>query len=225
MAALHERRIDFYFDYISHNAYLAWHLLPKMAEKYGYVIEPIPVLFAGFLKAYGQLGPAEVEPKLAWMNRNNLRKAADLGIPFNAPKLHPFNPLFLLRLCAQPMTRAERCAVAGCLLRGVWVDRLDPNDTSVVSDYLRKGGLPADSLVAGATTDAAKSKLKSNSEESLERGAFGVPTMIVGDEVFWGFDDLPYLEKVLAGEDPLKGVDIATYDSEWRSARGQGQHR
>jgi len=219
------RRIDFYFDYISHNAYLAWHLLPGIAEKYGYHVEPIPVLFAGFLKAYGQLGPAEVAPKLAWMNRNNLRKAASLGIPFSAPKLHPFNPLFLLRLSAQPMTHTERCAVTGCLLRGVWVDQLDPNDAEAVGSYLTSAGISADALVAGATSDEAKSQLKNNSDQALKSGAFGVPTMIVGDDVFWGFDDLPPLEEVLAGRDPLKNADVATFESEWVTARAQGQHR
>ena len=65
--------ITFYFDYISHNAYLAWCRLPEIAEKHGCSVNPIPVLFAGFLKKYGQLGPAEIEPKVEWMNRNNRR--------------------------------------------------------------------------------------------------------------------------------------------------------
>ena len=225
MSVSSERRIDFYFDYISHNAYLAWHLLPDMAKKYDYEIEPIPVLFAGFLKAYGQLGPAEVQPKLAWMNRNNLRKAMDFGIPFRAPKSHPFHPLLLLRLCAQPMTSEERRDVTGCLLRGIWVDQLDANDADAVEAYLSSNGLAADALIAGAASDAAKAQLKENGQKALDSGAFGVPTMSVGDDVFWGFDDLPYLEKLLAGNDPLATADVTTYEAEWEHARAQGQHR
>ena len=80
------RHIDFYFDFISHNAYLAWHVLPELAQKHTCTLRPIPVLFAGFLKAYGQLGPAEVEPKLKWMNQNVLRKATELGIRLAPPK-------------------------------------------------------------------------------------------------------------------------------------------
>ena len=83
-----------------------WHELPALAQKYDYSLQPIPVLFAGLLKAHGQLGPAEVEPKLQWMNRNVLRKAVELGIPLNAPRQHPFHPLFLLRLAAGDMTRS-----------------------------------------------------------------------------------------------------------------------
>lgn len=217
--------IDFYFDYISHNAYLAWHLLPDLAEKYGYTVRAVPVLFAGFLKAYGQLGPAEVEPKNAWMNRNNLRKAAMLGIPFNAPKLHPFRPLFLLRLTAQDMPEADRNRITGRLLYGVWVDALDPNDSDAVCAYLAEDGIDAKALIAGVTSDAAKSRVKTNTEEAIARGGFGVPTMVANGEVFWGYDDLIYLEPFLAGNDPLEGVDIECYLTEWEAARSQGQHR
>ncbi|MFT4564561.1 MAG: 2-hydroxychromene-2-carboxylate isomerase [Gammaproteobacteria bacterium] len=220
-----ERRIDFYFDYISHNAYLVWHLLPDLANKYGYELRAIPVLFAGFLKEYGQLGPAEVAPKLDWMNRNNLRKARLLGIPFNPPKLHPFNPLLLLRLSAQEMPESQRSTLTGCLLRGVWVDSLDPNDSDAVGTYLNNNGIDAAPLIAGASNAQAKEQLRENCDTAVARGSFGVPTMIVGNDVFWGYDDLTYLETLLAGKDPLAESDIAGYLEGWEVARAAAQHR
>jgi 2-hydroxychromene-2-carboxylate isomerase len=222
---INPKQIDFYFDYISHNAYLAWHVLPKLAEQYGYSLCPIPVLFAGFLKASGQLGPAEIAPKLDWMNRNNLRKAAALGIPLRAPKLHPFNPLLLLRLTAQEMPDEQLHRVTNCLFRSVWVDALDPNDAPAIGAYLEHQRVDSASLIAGASTDAAKARVRDNTDEALARGGFGVPTMIVGNEVFWGYDDLPYLEGLLAGRDPLAKADVATYENQWLEARAQGQHR
>jgi 2-hydroxychromene-2-carboxylate isomerase len=90
--------IRFYFDYISTNAYIAWHALPEMAARHGAVVEPVPVLFAGLLESTGLLGPAEVPLKARWMWRNNLRKAARLGLPLNPPRFHPFNPLLALRV-------------------------------------------------------------------------------------------------------------------------------
>ena len=220
-----ERQVDFYFDYISHNAYLAWQVLPALAEKYGYSVRAIPVLFAGFLKAFGQLGPAEIEPKLHWMNRNNLRKATILGIPLNAPQRHPFNPLFLLRLSAQKMPEAERSRLTSCLLRAVWVDAIDPDDTDAIGAYLRAGGINPESLTAGARTGLTKARLKANTDEAIARGGFGVPTMLVGDQVFWGYDDLPYLEALLNGSDPLDKVDLDQHLAAWEDARSAGQHR
>ncbi len=81
--------IRFYYDYISSNAYLAWLELPKLAARHAAVIEPVPVLFAALLEAHGQLGPAEVHVKALWMLKNNLRKAALLGVPLNPPVHHP----------------------------------------------------------------------------------------------------------------------------------------
>jgi 2-hydroxychromene-2-carboxylate isomerase len=217
--------IDFYFDYISHNAYLAWHVLPALAVRHGCAVEPIPVLFAGFLQVYGQLGPAEIEPKIRWMNRDNLRKALNLGIPLNAPERHPFNPLFLLRLTAQLESAERRSELTGILLRGVWVDALDANDVDGVEAYLREHGFDAADLIAGVGSNAAKDAVKSNTDECISRGGFGVPTMIVGDEVFWGYDDLAHLEQHVSGADPLADYDTESYLSAWESCRRRGQHR
>src|SRR5216683_183732 len=100
--------IHFYFDYISSNAYLAWNQLPRLADKYGFAINPVPVLFAGLLEAHGQLGPAEVPPKSLWMSKNNLRKAALLGVSLNPPAFHPFNPLLALRVSSPPLATTDR---------------------------------------------------------------------------------------------------------------------
>jgi len=217
--------IDFYFDFISHNAYLAWHILPTMAKKYGYSVRPVPVLFAGFLQTFGQLGPAEIEPKIAWMNRNNLRKATQLGIPLNAPKLHPFNPLFLLRLSAQEMSEAERCQITGRILSAVWVDGMDPNDRDAVKLCLAELGVDGERYIAGTAADAVKAQVRANTDEAIARGCFGVPSMVVNGEVFWGYDDLVYLEALLAGSDPLQDADLESYTAGWESAYAGGQHR
>jgi 2-hydroxychromene-2-carboxylate isomerase len=225
VSGTNKQEIDFYFDYISHNAYLAWHVLPALAQEYGYSVRPVPVLFAGFLKAFGQLGPAEIAPKLDWMNRNNLRKAKLAGIPFNPPKMHPFNPLFLLRLTAQNMPETDRCRITECVLRAVWVDGIDPNDRDAIGICLGEIDVNATELIANATGDSAKALVRSNTEEAIARGAFGVPTMIVGDEVLWGYDDLPFLEGILAGRDPLSEPDLSQYLAGWEDARVAGQHR
>src|SRR5438067_11348161 len=103
--------VRFYFDYISSNAYLGWTQLPKLSDKYGFTIEPVPVLFAGLLEAHGQLGPAEIPAKAGWMGKNNLRKAALLGVRRNPPASHPSNPLLALRMTSLPPDAAAPHAV------------------------------------------------------------------------------------------------------------------
>ena len=84
------RALRLYFDFISHNAYLAWTQIHDLAARHGRTVEPVPVLFAALLGAYGQLGPAEVPPKAWWMAKNVLRKATLLGVPLRPPASHPF---------------------------------------------------------------------------------------------------------------------------------------
>lgn len=206
--------IRFYFDYISSNAYLAWVELPRLAAKYGAEIEPIPVLFAGLLEAHGQLGPAEVPVKAYWMWKNNLRKAALLGIPLRPPAFHPFNPLLALRVSALPTTAAERTSLIDALFRAVWANEMHVSEPAVVKRIADEAGLDGASLVAEAAQAEAKGRLRAQTDEAISGGVFGVPTMCVGDELFWGYDDLPYLELLLAGKDPIDKNEVEN----WREA-------
>ncbi len=195
--------LRFYFDYISSNAYLAWTQLPRIAAEYGVAVEPVPVLFAGLLEAHGQLGPAEVPAKIGWMIRNNLRKAALLGIPLAPPLHHPFNPLLSLRVSSLPLPEADRNALIDGLFRAVWADGLHVSEPAVVERVARAAGLDGAALVDAAASPASKARLREQTDAAIAEGVFGVPSMRVGGELFWGYDDLPYLELLLSGRDPL----------------------
>ena len=195
--------IRFYFDYISSNAYLAWKVLPERAARYGARVEPVPVLFAGFLEALGQLGPAEIPVKAVWMMKNNLRKATLLGLPLNPPAHHPFNPLLALRASAVPTDAAERAALVDALFDAVWVHGLHVSEPEVVASVAAGAGLDGERIVAEARSSAAKTRLREASDAAVARGVFGVPTFEVEGELFWGYDDLPFAELRMAGKDPL----------------------
>lgn len=197
------RTIRFYFDYISSNAYLAWTQLPALAQRYAATIEPVPVLFAGLLEAHGQLGPAEVIPKAIWTAKNNLRKAALLGVPLVPPKFHPFNPLLALRVSSLALPDRQRAGIISALFEAVWARGLHVSEAPVVRALLVELGLDGDALVTEAESPAAKSALRRQTDEAIARGVFGVPSMELDEELFWGYDDFPYLELRLAGRDPL----------------------
>jgi 2-hydroxychromene-2-carboxylate isomerase len=205
-------KVRFFFDYISSNAYLAWIELPKIAARHGAAIEPVPVLFAGLLEAHGQLGPAEVRPKALWMARNNLRKAALLGVPLEPPVHHPFNPLLALRVSGLPMPEAERAALISALFEGVWARGLHVSEAETVAAIATGAGLDGAALVARAVEPAAKARLREETDAAIAAGVFGVPAMQVGGEVFWGYDDLPYLDLHLAGKDPLDPAEAAKWN-------------
>lgn len=201
-----QKQIKFYFDYISHNAYIAWTQIEKLAKKYQRDIEPIPVLFAGLLNAHNQRGPAEVPAKLNWMLDNTLRKAAVLNIPLNPPASHPYNPLLSLRASLIELKHQKYLQLIGRFFRAVWVDGLDVSNTDVVVRLFEECNINGSRAIKECHSNEIKEKLKINTEKAIERGIFGVPSMTVDNELFWGYDDFSYLELYLKGNDPLDKI-------------------
>jgi 2-hydroxychromene-2-carboxylate isomerase len=195
--------IRFYFDYESPNAYLAWTQLPQLADRFGCTIDPVPVLYAALLDAHGQLGPGEIPAKGRWMTKNILRKAAVLGVPLNPPIFFPFNPLLALRTSLLPLEAAARRTLIGLLFQAVWVRALHVSESAVVEQVANEIGLPGAALVAQAQSPEIKGLLRRQTDDAISAGVFGVPTMQIGDELFWGYDDFPFLASFLADEDPL----------------------
>jgi 2-hydroxychromene-2-carboxylate isomerase len=196
-------RLYCFFDYISHNAYLAWHKLPALARTHGLTLTPVPVLFGAMLSHYKQIGPAEVPAKSRWMLRNVLRKAKVHGIAMAPPASHPFNPLLPLRVTCAIDDEAQRVELVDRLFRATWAESLAVDQAECVRAILEEAGLPAAELLAAAQTDAVKQRLRDNTQHALDQGVFGVPTMAVRGELFWGFDDLEYLDMFLSGRDVL----------------------
>jgi hypothetical protein len=77
------------------------------------------------------------------------------------------------------------------------------SEPGVVEGVLDQLGLPGAELMARAESPENKQQLRALTDSAIAKGVFGVPTMIAGDELFWGYDDFPYLELVLAGRDPI----------------------
>src|SRR5205085_9970721 len=77
------------------------------------------------------------------------------------------------------------------------------SDAAVVEQVMNEIGLPGADLIAKTQDPEIKARLRRQTDEAIGRGVFGVPSMEVGDELFWGYDDFPYLELFLAGKDPV----------------------
>lgn len=211
--------VRFLFDYISHNAYLAWVRLGPLAERFGREVEPVPVLFAGLLNAHGQLGPAEVAPKARWMMLNVARKARRLGIPIAPPATHPFPPLLALRATWAAPAGGPRELLISALFRAAWGESQDMGDPKVIARAAARVGLDGDALVASAGSDAVKARLRDATDAAVREGVWGVPTYLVDGEVFWGYDDLEYLELFLDGRDPLQPGEAERFTKYQASAR------
>jgi 2-hydroxychromene-2-carboxylate isomerase len=172
---------DWYFDFVSPFAYLQSERLASLPSLVG--IRYRPVLFAGLLGASGQKGPAEIPAKRAFTYRFCLWQATRLGIPLKFPPEHPFNPLPLLRLAIACESSPE---AVHRIFRFVWRDGRLPDLPIEWAELIALLGVPdADARIA---TTEVKEELRRNTDEAIARGVFGVPTLALGTELFWGAD-------------------------------------
>src|SRR5688572_21225691 len=165
-------KLYFFFDYISHNAYLAWHKAPAVAARHGLTLVPVPVLFGAMLSHYRQVGPAELPAKSRWMLWNVLRKAKLHDIPIAPPASHPFNPLLPLRVSCALDDVAARTRLVDRLFRATWAEGRAVNEPDTVRALLRELGMDADALLAAAASEPVKQRLRENTERALAQGIF-----------------------------------------------------
>jgi 2-hydroxychromene-2-carboxylate isomerase len=196
-------KIHFYFDFISPYAYFAWRKLPALAEKYNREIEAHPVVFGKLLDKWGQLGPAEIPPKRSWLNEYCLRYAALNGFEYNPPKKHPFNPLAALRMSLKEVSGIDQFGVIGAIFEGGWSQGADLGDLPTLISLLTKQSIDGESLSQKVSESSIKDSLVNETSEAIDKGVFGVPTIIIDDNLFWGNDQMDHIELFLDGKDPL----------------------
>jgi len=172
---------DWYFDFISPFAYLQSEQLALLGPKLR--LRHKPVLFAGLLRAHDHKGPAEIAAKRVFTYRFIVWQAKRLAIPLKMPSVHPFNPLPLLRLAI-----ACDCAPDAIhrIFRFVWRDGLLPDLPLEWAELAHDLGVP--DVDARIAQPEVKEALQRNTDEAIARGVFGVPTLVIGEEIFWGLD-------------------------------------
>lgn len=205
------RRVQFHFDYLSPYSYLAWHRMREVAARHRLEVEPKPTLLAALLNHWGHKGPAEIPPKRLYMFKDCLRTAAALGVPFAPPFSHPFNPLASLRATLLEMNEGIREDLITRLFAATWAEGLDVGSPKVVARICADAGVP--NALERLGDPVVKQRLRDASAEAIGLGVFGVPTMIVGDELFWGMDSFAHLERHLAGRDPVRPEDVESWQA------------
>jgi len=212
------RPLQFHFDYLSPYSYLAWHRIGGVVEQYDLRLEPMPTLLAALLNHLGHKGPGEIAPKRTYMFKDCIRAAALFDVPFVPVRSHPFNPLPALRATLLDMDEDTRIGLVGKLFDATWAESRDVGSAEVVAEICAEVGVP--DVLARIEDPAIKQRLRDESQRAVAEGVFGVPTMIVGGELFWGTDSIPHLVRYLEGEDPVREEDVAA----WRAVRASA-HR
>ncbi len=177
------RKADWYFDFLSPFAYLQNCRLDEFPSNL--FINRKPLLFAGLLNHWGTKGPAEISAKRLFSYRHVQWLAGQLGVPLCFPGRHPFNPISLLRLCiAADCSKKAVDAIFNC----VWVEGLTGDDPGNWKRFCDSVNITEFEALEKISSHEIKQELKSNGQEALEKGIFGVPTLVMDGNLFWGLD-------------------------------------
>lgn len=195
--------VEFLFDFGSPNAYLAHRMIPHIEKRCGVTFGYVPVLLGGVFKLTNNQAPmiafGGIKNKLEYerleMKRFISRHALD---KFQFNPNFPVNTLTIMRA-------AVAADLAGCLMpyteavfTAMWEEGRKMDDADTIIGVLNAVGLNAQSLLAAAQTQNVKDALMKNTQNAVDRGAFGSPTIFVGDEMFFGKDRLRDVEEEIA---------------------------
>ena len=191
--------VDWYFDFVSPYSYIALHRLGELSHPVIYK----PVLFAGLLNRWGQKGPAEIPAKRRWTYRWCTWWAKELGVPFRFPAAHPFNPLPHLRLALACGSRPD---AVKRIFEWIWMGGEHADDAERFAALCRELGVEQPRLAE------VKDALRLNTEEAAARGVFGVPSLVIDGEVFWGADAIDFAkafraDRAVVHNDEMRRVD------------------
>ena len=197
-------KVEFLFDFGSPNAYLSDLVIPQIERRTGVKFDYVPVLLGGIFKATGNVSPAEwlrdIKNKREFMMLEMQRFIRRHDITtFRQNPFFPVNTLQLMRMAVglQQRQPAQFLPFVEGIFKAMWVDGANLGDHAVVAETLTALGLDAAAVMALTQDDEIKALLKRETELAVQRGLFGMPTMFVGGEMFWGQDRLDFVREAL----------------------------
>ena len=187
--------IPFYFDYACPWAYMGAVRAEAHFNDLGVEIDFRPALLSIIRELPANPLPEDVKPPgLGPRKRDNMandfRHWADLcGAEFHEDvrKSRP-DPKLLTQGFLVAKAAGKSRAYHYPAYRARWAEARDVADPSVVRELLSAAGLDGDEALEHAQSDEIRERVEASSREALERGVFGVPTLFVGNEMFWGND-------------------------------------
>ena len=194
------KTVDFYFDFGSPAAYLAWTQLPKLCADAAARIAWRPMLLGGVFQATGNRAPMMVPLKGKYLFIDLARFARRYDVPLRLNPNFPINTITLMRIAVGLQMGDEPRFEDYCaaMFRAIWVDAQNMNDPGVVAAVLAKADFDAPALLALGAEQAVKDELKTVTQAAVDRGVFGAPTFFVADQMFWGQDRLDFVREALA---------------------------
>src|SRR5512137_1344826 len=187
--------LEFFYDFISPYSYLASVRVEAIAARTGATLRWRPFLLGAVHKAKGVSAPYLVEAKQHYMLDDLDRWARRLGVGLHWPEPFPFSTILPLRAGLAAGAAGKLVPYTHAVYKARWADRRDIADPAVLAAVASEAGLDGPGLVAAAPN--YKEALTRQTQEAIDRGAFGAPAFFVGRQLFIGNDRLDFVEEAL----------------------------
>jgi 2-hydroxychromene-2-carboxylate isomerase len=195
----------FYFDFGSPNAYLSHRVIPDIEARTGARFDYVPVLLGGLFKLTNNQPPmvafGAVKNKLAYEAKETERFVRRHGLSeFTFNPNFPVNTLQLMRGAVAAQDLGVFGAYVEAVFRDMWATPKKMDDPEVFRAALEAAGLPAAAIIDKTQDQTVKDRLAANTQAAFEHGAFGSPSFLVGDELFFGKDRLRDVEEEIVAQ-------------------------
>jgi 2-hydroxychromene-2-carboxylate isomerase len=194
---------QFMFDFGSPNAFLSHEAIPAIEARSGVKFEYVPVLLGGIFKATNNKSPAEtlagVKNKPAFHALETERFVKRFKVkPYVFNPFFPVNTLNLMRAAIAAQLEGVFEKYVDAAFHHMWGEPKKMDDPEVALKALTASGLDGAKLLARAQEPEVKARLIENTQQAVERGAFGSPTFFVGKEMFFGKEQLREVEELVS---------------------------
>jgi 2-hydroxychromene-2-carboxylate isomerase len=196
---------EFLFDFGSPNAFLSHEAIPAIEKRANVKFEYVPVLLGGIFKSTNNKSPAETlagvknKPEFQKLETERFVKRFNVR-PFTWNPFFPVNTLNLMRAAIAAQFEGVFEKYVEAAFHHMWVEPKKMDDPEVAVKALAASGLDGARLLARAQDADVKAKLIANTQAAVERGAFGSPTFFVGNEMFFGKEQLREVEEMVTGK-------------------------
>jgi 2-hydroxychromene-2-carboxylate isomerase len=199
------QKVEFLFDFGSPNAYLSHEAIPAIEKRTGASFEYVPILLGGIFKATNNRSPVEtlagVKNKPEFMQLETQRFIKRFNVqPYVWNPYFPVNTLNLMRGAIAAQFEGVFKKYVEAAFHHMWREPKKMDDPQVAVKALTESGLDGAKLLTRAQDADVKAKLVENTQKAVERGAFGSPTFFVGNEIFFGKEQLREVEELVTGK-------------------------
>ena len=194
--------VDFIFDFASPNAYLCHKAIQNLEKTHNIKFNYVPCLLGGIMKLSNNQPPmvtlAEIPNKMKYeFDTAFNRFMREHRITYVKMNEHfPVNTISLIRGAIVAQKNNFFDTYVEIVLSGLWEQSLKLDTPEALHELLIKNECHADLVIEGIAKEEIKEELIANTSAAVEKGAFGIPTFFVADEMFYGKDSLRELKEM-----------------------------